>query len=189
MAGRPHFWDSPKQPQSTCGLNALLQVWLPGSADALTPWSSSWHHPQACLLVSGPTSSVYLPVILPVQLCKLPRSRQHLLCPVKAPPTPVSASWGPPAPAPSTKDPGPSCNHHRVQGSWGRSATYLSHKELELVRQNPWAGVEVVLLRKEILHDSYCSAQSNFTHHLRHAWGEEKLWGFNNSGPLAIKQP
>lgn len=96
---------------------------------------------------------------------------------------------GPPAPAPSTQDPGHSCNHNIIQGSWGRSAIYLSNKELELVRQNPWARVEVVLLRKEILHGSHCSAQSNFTHHLRHAWGEETLWGFNNSGLLAIKQP
>lgn len=51
---------------------------------------------------------------------------------------------------------------------------YLSDKELELLRQNPRARVEVVLLWKQVLHDSQRSAQSDFTHHLRHAWGEEK---------------
>lgn len=56
----------------------------------------------------------------------------------------------------------------------GWHAIYLSDKELELFGQNPRARVEVVLVRKQVLHDSQRSAQGDFTHHLRHAWGEEK---------------
>lgn len=159
----------------------------------LTPWPHSRYQPQASLLKSRPTSSVYLLVTLPTHLLQAPWSL----------PTPIvyhwtllwlAASWGPSLslqlPAHRTQDPAPRTRVASIiQGSRGGSAIYLSNKELELVRQNPWARIEVVLLRKEILHDSHGSAQSNFTHHLRHAWGEEKLWGLNSSGPLAIKQP
>lgn len=113
---------------------------------------------------------------------------QHLLCAVRYSlgQSQLSGDLRPQLPAHRTQDTVATTVWCKAMG---RSAIYLSSKELELVRQNPRARVEVVLLRKEILHNSHCSAQSNFTHHLRHAWGGEKLWGFNNSGPLAIKQP
>lgn len=87
------------------------------------------------------------------------------------PPTPALSQL----PTHRTKDSYSHKHNYHSRATGRASAIYLTNKELELVRQNPRARVEVVLVWKQVLHDSQCSAQSDFTHHLRHAWGEEKL--------------
>lgn len=193
----PHFipWDhtsrihsnslSPDMGSAICSSSVALSPWLP------KPWP-----PDAAPNISIRTVSscrdpllqfTYLsPYLFNSAICH--GRCQHQLCTVRHSlgQSQLPGDLWPHLPAHRTQDTVATTVWFKAMG---RSAIYLSSKELELVRQNPRARVEVVLLRKEILHNSHCSAQSNFTHHLRHAWGGEKLWGFNNSGPLAIKQP
>lgn len=145
------------RPIPLVGSTPAQSSWFAGS---LTPRSS----PSTCLSLQFTSLTPCLSTPQAASMAANTHSRQ----------AGCSTSWCPLGPAPRIQDQGYRCSHkHGYSRATGWRAIYLSDKELELVGQNPRARVEVVLLRKQVLHDSQRSAQGNFTHHLRHAWREE----------------